>query len=71
MYGVLYLAYCDPPALSSAALLVEAEGAGMSDPGRIALVLDVHFVNPTPVHFGVEKMENWGIVIPCFDLSHW
>ncbi len=39
MYGVLYLAYCDPPALSSVALLVEAEGAGMSDPGRIALVL--------------------------------
>jgi hypothetical protein len=31
--------------------------------------LDVHFVNPVPVHFGVDNGEKWGIVVSCLALS--
>jgi hypothetical protein len=32
-------------------------------------LLDVHFVNPTPVHFGVDNVENWGIGVSCWAIS--
>jgi hypothetical protein len=36
---------------------------------KIDKALDVHFVNPTPVHFGVDNVENWGIDVSCVAMS--